>query len=146
MNPSAPDKGSAFLRRKEPVLLVILSVISLVALFSILVIFNKLGKDEEFPERFNTTTELDVPLLAYKAATGAYPTTKQGLEALLTQPDGVTGWRGPYLIRIPLDPWKRPYQYAYPSTHGQAADKYDVWSLGPDGIDETKDDIGNWQN
>jgi len=94
------------------------------------------------------TQEIDTPLLEYKAATGDFPTTQQGLQALITPPLGVTDWRGPYLNKstFPFDPWKHPYHYAYPSTHGQPVGKYDCWSIGPDGIDATKDDIGNWQN
>jgi general secretion pathway protein G len=45
---------------------------------------------------------------------------------------------------MPLDPWGHPYHYAYPSTHGQPAAKYDFWSLGPGGKDGTTADIGNW--
>jgi len=102
------------------------------------------------------TSEVDTPLMAYKLNTGDYPTTQQGLQALITQPVGVKGWQGPYFNKdwkgphlnpiktVPLDPWGHPYQYAYPSTHHQPAGKYDCWSLGPDGIDGTADDIGNW--
>jgi general secretion pathway protein G len=43
--------------------------------------------------------------------------------------------------KIPLDPWKHPYQYRYPGTKN--TDGYDVFSLGPDGV-ESGDDIGNW--
>jgi general secretion pathway protein G len=96
--------------------------------------------------RIFVTSEVDTALLAYKTNTGNYPTTEQGLSALVACPEGVNGWRGPYFSTpdIPLDPWKNPYQYAYPSVHGQAAGKYDVWSVGPDGQNGTADDIGNW--
>jgi len=93
------------------------------------------------------TSEVDTPLLAYKAATGNLPSTEQGLQALITAPEGINGWRGPYLNKstLPLDPWNNPYNYAYPSTHGQGLGKYDVWSNGPDGQSGTPDDIGNWE-
>jgi general secretion pathway protein G len=92
------------------------------------------------------TSEIDTPLLAYKANTGNYPTTEQGLQALIVCPDGVNGWRGPYLDKatLPVDPWGNQYRYTYPSTHGQSIGKYDCWSAGPDGQDGTADDIGNW--
>jgi general secretion pathway protein G len=94
------------------------------------------------------SSEIDTVLQVYKAQNGDYPTTQQGLQALLAAPAGVAGWKGPYLIKlttIPPDPWGHPYQYAYPSIHGQPAGQYDCWSLGPDGVNDTADNFGNWQ-
>ena len=84
-------------------------------------------------------------LQQYKTDTGSYPTTAQGLNILISAPPGVANWHGPYIkiSFIPLDPWKNPYPYAFPSTHGQPADKYDCWSIGPDGINHTADDLGH---
>ena len=76
---------------------------------------------------------------------GDYPTTEQGLSALLTKPTSPPvsqNWKGPYVEQIPTDPWKRPYQYRNPSAHPPF--DYDLFSLGPDGK-ESEDDIGNWQ-
>jgi general secretion pathway protein G len=88
---------------------------------------------------------IDTPLMSYRMATGSYPTTEQGLRALIVAPADVPNWRGPYLQTpdVPLDPWSRPYQYQYPGTHN-GTQKYDVWSVGPDGQNGTDDDIGNW--
>jgi general secretion pathway protein G len=88
--------------------------------------------------------DIDTPLLAYKMATGSYPTTEQGLKALIVAPDGVTGWHGPYLNTkdIPKDPWGSDYQYRYPGVHNPQS--YDVWSLGPSKTDGSTDNIGNW--
>jgi general secretion pathway protein G len=84
-----------------------------------------------------------------------FPTTEQGLEALLRAPSDAgsseTGsssgsdWDGPYVSTdaIPLDPWKNPYQYVYPPERGQG-DLPDIWSYGPDGEDNTDDDICSW--
>jgi general secretion pathway protein G len=92
---------------------------------------------------------MSTPLLSYKLAMGHYPSTDQGLDALVVCPQGENAmlWKGPYLTGtdVPLDPWKYPYHYAFPSTHGQPAGSYDLWSVGPDGQDGTADDIGNWQ-
>jgi len=92
------------------------------------------------------TGEADTAMLAYKLNTGDYPTAQQGLKALISPPEGVKGWKGPYFASATtiIDPWGHVYHYAYPSTHGQPAGKYDCWSLGPDGKDGTADDIGNW--
>jgi len=89
---------------------------------------------------------LKTPLELYKLEVGDYPTTQQGLRALLEAPKGLTEpakWSGPYLNKaVPLDPWKRPFQYRYPGKH--VPGEPDIWSSGPDGIDGTEDDIGNW--
>jgi general secretion pathway protein G len=62
---------------------------------------------------------------------GHYPTTSQGLAALVQRPDDMTVWNGPYLKGgvVPVDPWGRPYAYRSPGEHGP----YDIVSSGPDG-------------
>jgi general secretion pathway protein G len=103
---------------------------------------------------------LKLPLATYKLAMTDYPSSTEGLLALAQAPAGnanSASWGGPYVDTIALnDPWGHPYQYAYPSTRGAAtgtttdtgavtvAKPYDLWSWGPDGIDGTADDIGNW--
>lgn len=88
---------------------------------------------------------LENALDMYKIENYQYPSTDQGLEALVAKPSGGTepkNYReGGYLKkpRVPLDPWKNPYQYLSPGTHG----KIDVYSLGPD-QQPSDDDIGNW--
>ena len=77
---------------------------------------------------------------------GNYPTTAQGLNALMvrpTSPPVAENWKGPYIEEPPLDPWKRPYTYRYPGTHPPR--DYDLSSKGADGQDGTEDDIANWQ-
>jgi len=89
---------------------------------------------------------LDDVLELYYQQNGCYPTTEQGLQALMVKPEDPPiprNWAGPYLEEGELvDPWGSPYQYAYPGEHN--TDKPDIWSLGPDGEDGTEDDIGNW--
>ena len=147
MNTPAQTKISDQKDKSKKVRIAVFSMIALLALVAF-VVANLIGISggPVNPERFFVTSEVDVALLAYKTNVGNYPTTKQGLQALVTQPEAVTGWRGPYLTLLPLDPRGHRYHYAYPSTHGQPVGKYDCWSIGPDGIDATKDDIGNWQN
>lgn len=76
-----------------------------------------------------------------------YPVTEQGLEALLSKPSDLnenTSWKGPYLTgEVPKDPWGNEYQYKYPPENG-TGDTPDIWSLGPDGEDNTADDICSW--
>jgi len=85
----------------------------------------------------------------YALDTEGFPTTEQGLEALLRAPadseeGAATNWGGPYLNKdLPKDPWGNDYQYAYPPERG-SGDFPDIWSLGPDGEDNTEDDICSW--
>ncbi len=95
------------------------------------------------------TTDMDAALKSFRSDTGAYPTTRQGLKALVEQPDNVNNWKGPYIsptdtVKDPLkDSWGMPLQYSYPGKHGGSL-KYDVSSMGPDKKSGTPDDIGNW--
>jgi general secretion pathway protein G len=70
----------------------------------------------------------------YKLDVGAYPSTDQGLQALITRPSGVTRWNGPYLKgeKLPEDPWGRPFVYRSPSQ--RPGHEYDLLSLGPTGL------------
>ncbi len=75
-----------------------------------------------------------------------YPTTEQGLDALLTPPSGTEDrWRGPYISDLEDDPWGRSYQYRSPGENNR---DFDIWSQGSDGQDggETQDaDITSWK-
>ncbi|MGD0654289.1 MAG: type II secretion system major pseudopilin GspG [Thermoguttaceae bacterium] len=84
------------------------------------------------------------PLDLYNLDMYAYPTNNQGLAALCNPPSdaSATEWNGPYMETIPLDPWKREYRYISPGRNNPIS--YDLWSVGPDGVDGTADDIGNW--
>ncbi|MGZ5052956.1 MAG: type II secretion system major pseudopilin GspG [Methylobacter sp.] len=82
----------------------------------------------------------------YKLDMGTYPTSEQGLKALIEAPDASNRWNGPYLrkAKMPLDPWQQEYRYVSPGTHG----KFDLYSMGADGKEggEGEDkDIGNWE-
>ena len=84
---------------------------------------------------------------SFRLDVGRYPTTAEGLEALIVKPPGVETWNGPYLKKseIPLDPWGNPYHYESPGKHGD----YDLYSLGADnaegGEGENKD-IVSWES
>ncbi|HVB16210.1 MAG TPA: type II secretion system major pseudopilin GspG [Stellaceae bacterium] len=69
----------------------------------------------------------------YKLDVGTYPTTDQGVQALITRPPGVKRWNGPYLKgeKVPEDPWGHPYLYRDPSE--RPGHDYDLYSLGPTG-------------
>lgn len=86
-------------------------------------------------------------LRLYKLDTQQYPSTEQGLQALIERPTGnpvPTNWKnGGYLERLPADPWGTPYRYLNPGLYGEI----DVFSLGADGQnggEENAADIGSW--
>jgi general secretion pathway protein G len=89
---------------------------------------------------------LSTALGLYKLDNFAYPSTEQGLDALVARPSGqpdAPNWKGPYLDRAPKDPWNRPYQYQQPGQHGEI----DIYSFGADGRpggEGEAADIGNW--
>ena len=75
----------------------------------------------------------------YELENGFYP---KSLQDLMVQPSNAKHWAGPYLDKLPNDPWDNPYIYYYPGKHNRAG--YDLLSVGPDGKEGTDDDIGNW--
>ncbi len=82
-------------------------------------------------------------LKLYRLDNGRYPSTAQGLRALVEKPEGASAWRG-YLDRLPNDPWSHPYQYLNPGVKGDI----DVFSFGADskpGGENGDADIGSWQ-
>ena len=90
-------------------------------------------------------SNLALALRLYEVDNGRYPSTEQGLAALLqkpTSPPSPKNWKGPYLEQEPFDPWRKPYVYRYPGSHPPR--DYDLYSMGPDGVDGN-DDITNWQ-
>jgi general secretion pathway protein G len=89
---------------------------------------------------------IESALKLYRLDRFRYPTTEEGLDALVNPPSDTTVAfpTGGYLDRIPKDPWERPYQYLQPGNNGE----YDVFSLGRDGTqggEGVDADIGNWE-
>lgn len=105
--------------------------------------FAQLGKSEVKVARAQISS-FSKALDQYRLDAGHYPTTEQGLAALIAKPASESKWEGPYLEKsVPKDPWDRPYQYKNPGEHGD----YDLFSLGKDGAaGGTGDnvDITNW--
>ena len=81
----------------------------------------------------------------YSFDVGRYPSTEEGLKALVAKPANATRWSGPYVQRAEmiLDPWGHPYQYRMPGQHGS----YDLYSLGPRGTqggETDSNDLRSW--
>ena len=87
---------------------------------------------------------IETALNLYRLDNFRYPSTTEGLEALVTNPGETVApnWQQS-LQRMPVDPWERPYQYASPGQHGD----FDVFTYGADrqeGGEDINADIGNW--
>jgi general secretion pathway protein G len=88
--------------------------------------------------------ELDSALERYNVQMDAYPSTEEGLKALVDKPANDDGkWRGPYVKMLRPDPWGQPYQYKYPGTHHTTGP--DLWATDPDKANGAEEaEIGNW--
>ncbi len=82
-------------------------------------------------------------LKLYELDNGGFPSTEEGLGALLTKPGSALNWNGPYLEKKPVDPWGREYKYKSPGEHRP---DYDLYSTGKDGQEGSADDVKNWQS
>ena len=87
----------------------------------------------------NFSTALDT----FEVDNGKYPQGKNGLNDLVTAPRDAQSWKGPYIKDVPLDPWQKPFLYQSPGKHNPTS--YDLSSMGPDGRENTEDDVTNWQ-
>ena len=83
----------------------------------------------------------------YKLEIGRYPTTQEGLAALVTAPSGTTNWNGPYLKKttVPKDPWGNEYKYVSPGAENRPYDIISMGSDGKEGGDGDGRDITSWQ-
>lgn len=110
-------------------LLVVMVIIGLLAGFVAPRYFAQVGKSQVKVARAQIDA-LDKALDQFRLDVGRYPTTEEGLQALVVAPSGEARWSGPYLKKsVPSDPWGRPYVYQQPGTHGD----FDLVSLGKDG-------------
>ncbi|MGH8665534.1 MAG: type II secretion system major pseudopilin GspG [Burkholderiales bacterium] len=124
-------------------LLVVMVIIGLLAGFVAPRYFEQIGKSEVKVARAQVDA-LEKALDQYRLDTGRYPSTEQGLSALVERPGDESKWAGPYLRkRAPLDPWGKPYVYRFPGERGE----FDLVSLGRDGQpggSGADEDIVNW--
>jgi len=111
-------------------LLVVMVIIGLLAAFVAPRYFAQVGKSQVKIARAQIDA-LDKALDQFRLDVGRYPTSEEGLQALVAQPSGEASWAGPYLKKgVPADPWGRAYVYQQPSTHGT---DFDLLSYGKDG-------------
>jgi len=124
-------------------LLVVMVIIGLLAGYVGPRFFSQIDKSEVTTARAQIDA-FEKGLDQYRIDLGRYPSTEQGLQALVSAPAGEARWRGPYLRKaVPADPWGNAYVYRQPGEHGE----YDILSLGADGKPGGEDanaDIANW--
>ena len=110
-------------------LLVVLAILTLLAGLVGPRVLNQLGGAKSKTAGVQIA-DLDKSLELFKLDVGRYPTTEEGLDALVKRPGSVNGWAGPYLKGgVPSDPWGHPYRYANPGSNGGI----EILSLGADG-------------
>jgi len=126
-------------------LLVVLAIIGLLAGLVGPQVIKHLGESKVKAARLQVE-ELVSALDMYRLDAGRYPTTDEGLAALIEQPSNARVWNGPYLRKkkVPLDPWNNPYRYTAPGEHG----KFDLYTLGADGTEGgegEEQDVKSWE-
>lgn len=136
-------------QNKAFTLIELMLVITLIVILSAIAIPRLTGKTEQArvaAAKSEIEATLSMALDLYELDAGAFPSTDQGLKALIikptTSPEPIA-WNGPYLKKktAPKDPWKNDYIYEFP---GKNNEDYDLSSAGPDGITGNDDDITNW--
>ncbi|RWU12970.1 type II secretion system protein GspG [Pseudidiomarina gelatinasegens] len=127
-------------------LIEVMVVIAILGLLASLILPNVLGSADQ-ANRQKARTDiiaLENALAQYRLDNSVFPTTEQGLEALIQEPNvdprPRNYRRGGYIQRLPADPWGNEYLLLSPGEYGDV----DIFSAGPDGQTGTDDDIGNW--
>ena len=120
-----------------------LLVVTIIGILAALVVPKIMGRSEQARM---TAARADISgiktaLDAFEVDNGYYPKGNNGLGDLVQAPRDVKNWHGPYLDKIPSDPWGNNYLYSYPGKRNPSG--YDLLSVGPDGKEGTEDDIGN---
>ena len=131
-------------RRRAFTLVEMLLVVTIIGILAALVVPKIMGRSEQarITAAHADISGIKTALDAFEVDNGYYPKGNNGLGDLVAAPRDVKNWHGPYLDRIPSDPWGNNYIYSYPGKHNTSS--YDLLSVGPDAKEGTEDDIGNW--
>jgi general secretion pathway protein G len=125
-------------------LLVVMVIIGLLAGFVAPRYFAQVGRSQVKVARAQIDA-LDKALDQFRLDLGRYPTSEEGLQVLVAQPNGETSWAGPYLKKgVPADPWGRPYVYQQPGSHGGDFDLLSYGKDGRSGGNGEDADVTNW--
>ena len=139
------SSGTAFARGFT--LVEVLVVVVILGVLAAVIVPKVMGRPDE-ARAVRATQDVAAIVSAlnmYRLDNYSYPSSEQGLSALVEKPPGADNWRdGGYLANVPKDPWNRQYLYQSPGQHGEV----DVWTYGADGKpggERSNADIGNWQ-
>jgi len=126
-------------------LLVVLAIIGLLAGLVGPQVMKHLGSSKTKAAKVQIE-DLAGALDMYRMDVGRYPSTEEGLKALVEKPANARAWNGPYLRKnnVPQDPWVYDYHYASPGEHG----RFDIYSLGADnapGGEGEDQDVNSWE-
>ncbi|MBL7155672.1 MAG: type II secretion system major pseudopilin GspG [Candidatus Omnitrophica bacterium] len=130
-------------------LIELMIVVIIIAALAAMVVPRFAGRSEQAKvaiAQADINSNIAMALKLYELDNENYPTTEQGLNALLSKSSISplpTNWNGPYLEKQPIDPWRNLYRYRCPGTCNTAS--YDLYSVGKDGAEGTEDDVKNWQ-
>jgi len=131
-------------------LIEIMLVVIIIGILAAMAVPRLVGRSKEArmtAAKTEINSNIGVALDLYELDNGQYPSTEQGIEALLKKPSSSptpVNWNGPYLKKMPKDPWGNKYIYRCPGDHN--IEDYDLFSAGPDGLEGGGDDINNWQD
>ena len=130
-------------------LMELLLVVTIIGILAAMLLPNISGRSEEARKtraKTEIVSTIGLALTMFESDTGRYPTTEQGLEALITLPNQASNWRGPYIRQAKQfkDPWGNKYEYQCPGQHNTTS--YDIVSAGPDSQLGNEDDITNFDN
>jgi general secretion pathway protein G len=136
-------------RQRGFTLIEIMVVVVIIGLLAAVIVPNLMGNVDQarVSKARQDIQSIETALTMFRLDNSKYPTTDQGLRALVQQPTdpSIRNWRpGGYVKKASRDPWGNDYQYVFPGTHGT---EYDLFSLGADGQpggEGLDADIGNW--
>lgn len=136
------------MKKRGFTLIELMLVVIIISILAAIVVPRLVGRSQEAriaAAKAQIESHLAVALGLYELDNGMFPTTEQGLAALKKKPTSSPippRWKGPYIRKIPKDPWGNPHVYVCPGVHN--TQDYDLSSYGPDGV-ESSDDIVNWE-